>query len=109
MSRTNDVPNTVCVVDPLQQPALLVQTQHRVCAQPEIPTATLRCLLQQAVHHCIELHHARVLAQVAVLLYKCRSRQSPNDSLHRTFHDNYLYNLSTLYLAYTEISPTFRM
>ena len=70
MSEGDDVSDAVSVVDPLQQTALLVQTQHRERAQSQVPTPALWRLLQKAVHHCIELHHARVLSQVSVLLYE---------------------------------------
>lgn len=51
---------------PFQDTALLVQTDHRVRSEPELPSPARGILLQQAVDHPVELHQPGILPEVPV-------------------------------------------
>lgn len=53
---------------PLDEPALLVEGQHAVGADVEPPAPALSCVLQEPVHHSVELHQPEVLAEVVARL-----------------------------------------
>lgn len=58
----------VTYLDPFQNAALLVEADHRVRPQPQLPSSPRGVVLQEAVDHPIELHEPGILAQVSVSL-----------------------------------------
>mmetsp|Transcript_4386 Transcript_4386/g.11317 ORF Transcript_4386/g.11317 Transcript_4386/m.11317 type:complete len:216 (-) Transcript_4386:199-846(-) len=64
----DDVAHAPCVGDPLDQTAALGKDDHIEGLHLQVAAARVRVAPQELVHHDTELHHARVLTQVAASL-----------------------------------------